>query len=161
MEMRVNGKRVAAVGPTFKVGETIGLELWLRPGDESAPIAQQTYLNFSREYLQAALPTGDASVFDLTLLAEACNEGACRNGTTQTPPGTISFASGTMTNPPPGDSTAFKVGEIKLKATAPGRARLQWQIGGEGARNTGIASEHGVLSLDPRLFKNIFINIVK
>lgn len=161
IELRVSGKKLPGGDQAFKVGETITVELWLHPGTESGIIGQQTYLTFSREYVQAALLTADTGVFDVTLLSEACNEGACLNGSTQSPPGTIAFASAAMSNPPASGRAAFKVGEIKFKGTAPGQARLQWKMGDDGAHNTRIAGEHGVLTLERKLFKDIVINVVK
>jgi hypothetical protein len=140
MELRPQGG-APGNGGTVRVGETLTLDLWVQPGPLDQVVAHQSYLTFPADLLQnvelvapgrdarvRTTITGDGRVFATVLQNEVCNgPGPCRFRGITTPPGSIAFASAALQNLP--IRAPVRVGQIALRAVAPGAARLHWQGG--------------------------------
>jgi hypothetical protein len=123
-------------GATVHVGDRFVLELWVNAQPGTTVSGQQSYLTFPAAALQlgtsragtAALVTPDPTVLNLTLQNAICNgQAGCVVNGTKLPAGSLAFASGTLA--PTGGSGAFRLGQVTVQATAPGTARLHWQVG--------------------------------
>lgn len=155
-------------GGNLKVGERFVMEMWVNPGTQTSLVGQQSYLSFSDRTLQAVgNSTLDATLFDAVLQNEVCNgPGACTFRSIKTQPGTIAFASGALNRSPTNGTAPFKVGQIELRSTAVGQARLEWQLSPSGSsappanRQSGVVDVNGNRVDDPKRFVDYVINVV-
>ena len=119
------------------VGSKLNLDMLLNAGTNSVS-SQQSYLTFTNSILQnvsATSPgcvvtntiTPDLSVFDFPALNYACNGTAecTKNGITF-PPGSVSFQSAAISNPPTGGE--FRIAQVAFCATGTGDGLIHWQF---------------------------------
>ncbi len=146
LELRPQGN-APANGGTVHVGDRFVLELWVNARPGTTVGGQQSYLTFPAAALQLGNPspgsdnparvTADGQVLNLTLQNAICNgpTGCALNGL-KVPAGSLTFASATFAAT--GGSGAFRIGQVTVQATAPGSARLHWQMG-TGTSNNRIS----------------------
>ena len=162
-------------GGTTDLGCRFVLDLWLNGGTNSDLTAQQSYIQFSRDFLvnanvsslgSSCVPTGtvtgDVSTFDAVLQNEVCNGPSnCTFRGVNIAPGSLAFASGALTNCPDGCSGNFRVAQIGLCAVASGQAQLHWQFSppAPATRDTEIVTLAGELVHNPALFTDYAINV--
>jgi hypothetical protein len=148
-----------------KVGDRFVLEVWVNPNGHTGLVGQQSYLMFSWQTLQAVSGSIGTSteVFDAVLQNEVCNAPAtCTFRGIKVQPGSISFASGALNNPPTSRATPFKVGEIELQAAAAGEARLLWELPPAASTNrqSAIVDLKGKRVSDGKRFGTYVVNVV-
>lgn len=135
-------------GGTVSVGTRFTLDLKVNTGSNNNVAASQNYLLFDdasapSSVLKVSSPSGnctsipltatltaDNTMFDVVLQNEVCNgPGACMLRGVYTPPGSMAFASGALSNCPtgcgPGD---FRIASVTFCAANGGRATLHWQF---------------------------------
>jgi hypothetical protein len=164
-------------GGTARVGDQFVLELWANPGAGSI-IGQQSYMLFDPALLQniravdalmpgALLSTtirGDYTTFDTSLQNEVCNGSKpCEFRDFReivAPPGSIAFASAALQGAPA--IRPFRVAQIGVRALAPGRATLHWQVGPADPpnRQSALVNAGGTPVTDPARIVDYVINII-
>src|SRR5438552_9956821 len=131
-----NGTTPASI--TVSQGVKFTLDLYINCGTNTNVSGQQTYMTFNNALLQVVSPSGtscnpsstltaDTARFEAVLQNQVCNgPGQCSFGGLTAAPGTISFASGALTNPAVGGD--FRVAQITLCAGSAGDSVLHWQF---------------------------------
>lgn len=173
LEIRPQGK-APANGGTVRVGDRFVLELWVNAQAGTSVVAQQGYLTFPAKQLQLGLKpnmgpiagntdsvTLDNSVLGIAMQNAICNGPAtCDSGGQKVPAGSLAFASSTL-NPTPG-AGAFRIGQVTVQATAPGRTVLHWQFSPQDSinRNTKIVTDSGVTVSQPSQFVDYVLNVL-
>jgi hypothetical protein len=166
-------------GGTVSLGVTFTLDLYLNAGSNHPPngvTAAQSYLTFSSAALAVIRPNGtcpasipvsttitaDLTTFETTLQNEVCNgPQSCNIRGVNTPPGSIAFASGALTNCPQGCDGDFRVASIAWCAIGGGQATIAWQFAPPAppTRDTEIIVASGDLVHNPALFSSYIINV--
>jgi hypothetical protein len=158
-------------------GQRFVLDLFVNAGTHTNVEAQQSYLTFTYSLLQNVdvnqegtcaitnTVTQDYTLFGDTLQNELCNgPGPCVLRHVSTPPGYLAFASGGgLSGCPPtrGCGGSFRVAQIGLCATNPGRAVLHWQFSPPDpiTRDTEIVDTASEIVSDQTGFTDYIINI--
>jgi hypothetical protein len=169
LELRPQGK-APVNGGTVHVGDRFVLELWVNAKPGTTVGGQQSYLTFPAAALQLGTTSGsgvaaqvipDNAVLNLTLQNAICNgQAGCAVDGLKLPAGSLAFASGTLA--PTGGSGAFRLGQVTVQATAPGTARLHWQMGADAPnnRNSKILANPTIADTQDRVFTDYVLTIL-
>jgi len=163
-------------GGSVLVGSRFVLDLNINSGIRSDLVAQQAYLTFTNSVLQNArvdqiatscVPTNSLTIDDATFEAilqnEVCNgPGTCNFHGNYTNPGSIGFASGSLSNCSEGCGGTFRLARVGLCAVGLGTATLHWQFTPPApfSRDTQIVSYDGSIVNDRTAYEDYVVNVV-
>src|SRR5439155_21063235 len=157
---------------TVLTGQKFTLDLMVNTGGFTIT-AQQSYLTFTNSIADvvdypsvSCVPTtgltADTTVFDAVLQNEVCNgPNPCTFRSLLVDPGTISFASGALNNPPY-SGPDFRVAHMSMCAHDPCDIVLHWQFTPPApvTRNTTIVDENSNTVNDPACYVDYVIHVI-